>query len=103
MATTGRGNDPLESPWFGRNRKSRSGNFPLLYSATIIKSPANQQISATIWNDWFFDAVAGTTGQIKYWNGSAWTAKPVKYWNGSAWTTKPIKHWNGSAWTITPY
>jgi len=48
-------------------------------------------------------AAAGSTGQIKVWNGSQWIAKPVKYWNGSAWTVKPVKYWNGSQWTITPY
>jgi hypothetical protein len=46
--------------------------------------------------------VGGTTGQIKYWNGSSWTAKPVKFYNGS-WTTKPLKYYNGSTWVTTTY
>lgn len=46
---------------------------------------------------------AGTTGQIKAWNGSAFVAKPVKVWNGSSWAIKPLKYWNGSSWITTPY
>lgn len=45
----------------------------------------------------------GTTGQIKYYNGSSWDAKPVKTWSGSAWETKPLKRWNGSSWEETDY
>lgn len=46
---------------------------------------------------------AGSTGQIKYWNGASWVAKPVKYWNGSSWTTKPLKRYNGISWITTTY
>jgi hypothetical protein len=46
---------------------------------------------------------AGSTGQIKVYDGSAWTAKPVKVWDGSAWVVKPVKRWDGSAWVETTY
>ncbi|WP_425005766.1 hypothetical protein [Mycolicibacterium sp. S3B2] len=46
---------------------------------------------------------AGTTGQIKVYDGSAFVAKPVKIWNGSSWETKPVKRWDGSSWVTTPY
>jgi hypothetical protein len=46
---------------------------------------------------------AGTTGQVKVYNGSSFVAKPVKIWNGSAWVTKPVKRWDGSTWVTTPY
>lgn len=46
---------------------------------------------------------AGSSGQIKVWNGSTWVAKPMKVWNGSAWVIKPVKVWNGSAWVETNY
>ena len=67
-------------------------------------------------NKWLFDGGAeelgtlpiaasssGTTGQIKYWDGSAWTAKPLKVWTGSAWVTKPLKRWDGASWVVTNY
>lgn len=47
--------------------------------------------------------VIGSTGQIKYWDGSSWIAKPVKHWNGSSWEIKPMKHWNGSSFIETNY
>jgi hypothetical protein len=48
-------------------------------------------------------APSGSSGQIKYWNGSAWIAKPVKVWNGSAWVVKPVKFYNGSIFVTTGY
>ena len=48
-------------------------------------------------------ASGGTTGQIKYFNGTSFEAKPVKVWNGSSWNIKPLKRWNGSTWELTPY
>ena len=45
----------------------------------------------------------GSTGQIKYYNGTAFVAKPVKVWTGSAWVTKPLKRYNGTTWVVTNY
>jgi hypothetical protein len=43
---------------------------------------------------------AGTTRNIKYWNGSAWVnSNGNKAWNGSAWVDMDTKsYWNGSSW-----
>jgi len=48
-------------------------------------------------------AGGGSTGQIKFYNGSSFVAKPVKVWDGASWVTKPLKRWNGTSWVTTPY
>jgi hypothetical protein len=48
-------------------------------------------------------SVAGTTGQIKVWDGTQWIAKPVKVWSGATWVVKPVKYWDGAQWVVTPY
>lgn len=59
---------------------------------------------SVLYNEYFgLDAPLGSTGQIKFWNGTAWTAKPVKVWNGTSWVVKPVKRWNGTAWVTTTY
>ena len=101
MPISGDGRFPFRSSWFYSIKLSNSCGLSILRKQ--FQSGSGSDNAGVIFRDWFFEAVSGTTGQIKAWNGSTWAAKPVKVWNGSTWVTKPLKRWNGSTWVTTPY
>lgn len=103
MATTGRGNAPFRSSWLSGRSTSRRSPTSLLSKRVGFSRDGGTSVGYVVLSDFYFDAVAGSTGQIKFYNGSAFVAKPVKVWNGSSWVVKPLKRWNGSSWVVTPY
>lgn len=104
MAITGRGNHPLNSEWTrgrGRGRGRAASLTSNLYRYVGLGISTAQK---DMFTDWFFEAAAGgTTGQMKWYNGSTWVAKPVKWYNGATFVTKPVKYYNGATWVVTPY
>lgn len=99
MATAGRGNDPFASNFFRAGRR----RMRTYMAGKHIGWADLNNAGPTVFADWLWEPLTGTTGEIKVWNGSAWVIKPVKVWNGSAWVVKPVKRWNGSAWVVTNY
>lgn len=91
----------LQSAWFGGRRK-RQGSTENFY-APVLPGRGTGAILQALFNDYFFETPVGTTGQIKFYNGSAFVAKPVKVWTGAAWVVKPLKVYNGSTWIVTSY